>query len=315
MTSSRTQFCSLGVKWFPGRPKSFELNFTRYLKGRNSKTIWPCVRHHRTEKFINICTFCKMVTMQFEYHICISKLCIFLESVLHSYMRVILWSNILFLTLISSLTGLRVISSKIARDCRINCRNGIHTCWSIREQSTCVINRPEYVFILWNSEGDVNIIHYPDMKIPRNTGKSMMIQRRRICSRCFRRRQQLVSGFHHSGNACCPHFSPHQIPSSSNHDALRRMRPCEIMHFRNFLKKVCSKLSTSVPPPKKACLRPCRVSTGSINSIFQIYMGVTNCTDKGLIILVREFHGRQVILARQLDFQMLARLWAENFHE
>ena len=224
MTSSRTQFCSLGVKWFPGRPKFFELNFTLYLKGRNSKTIWPCVRHHRTEKFINICTFCKMVTMQFEYHICISKLCFFLESVLHSYMRVILWSNILLLTLISSLTGLRVISSKIARDCRINCRNGIHTCWSIRKQSTCVINPPEYVFILLNSEGDVNRIHYPDMEIPGNTWKSMMIQRRRIRSRCFRRRQQLVSGFHHSGNACCPHFSPHQIPSRSNHDALRRMR-------------------------------------------------------------------------------------------
>ena len=34
------------------RTKSFEPNFSRYLKGRTSKTLWRCVRDHRTEKII-----------------------------------------------------------------------------------------------------------------------------------------------------------------------------------------------------------------------------------------------------------------------
>ena len=43
---------SLGFKSVrgPGRTKSFEPNFARYLKGRTSKKLWRCVRDHRTEK-------------------------------------------------------------------------------------------------------------------------------------------------------------------------------------------------------------------------------------------------------------------------
>ena len=53
MARSQTPLRSLGFKSVrgPGRTKSFEPNFSRYLKGRTSKTLWRCVGEHRTEKW------------------------------------------------------------------------------------------------------------------------------------------------------------------------------------------------------------------------------------------------------------------------
>ena len=50
--SSRTPLRSRGFKSVrgPGRTKSSELNFSHYLKGRTSKTLWRCVLEYRTEK-------------------------------------------------------------------------------------------------------------------------------------------------------------------------------------------------------------------------------------------------------------------------
>ena len=53
VASSRTPLRSLGFNSVRGpcRTKSFETNFSRYLKRRTSKTLWRCVRDHRTEKW------------------------------------------------------------------------------------------------------------------------------------------------------------------------------------------------------------------------------------------------------------------------